>query len=74
MKAIKIDIYYKGDLRKSRICPNEEDYTQFMKWYNFDPENNNILVQKRNDKPEREYFYPKTPIRGKEEDDKDLEI
>ena len=74
MKAIKIDIYYKGDLRKSKIFSMEEDYDQFMKWYGFDPENNKILVKKRNDKSNLEYFYPKVPIPGKEEDDKNLII
>lgn len=74
MKAIKIDIYYKGDLRKSRICLNEEDYTMFMNWYGFEPDNKNILVKKRTDKPDFEYFYPKTTLHGKEKDDKNLEI
>lgn len=73
MKAIKIDIYYKGDLRKSHICSTEEDYAQFMKWYGFDP-NSNKIIAKRNDNLELEYFYPKTPMQGKENDDKDLQI
>ena len=74
MKATKIDIYYKGDLRKSRICTTEEDYTWFMDWYGFNRDSNKIFHAKRKDKPELEYFYPKTPMRGKEDDDKNLEI
>lgn len=74
VKATKIDIYYKGDLRKSKICSTEEEYTWLMEWYGFDPDNNKIFHAKRKDKPELEYFYPRTAMYGKDEDDKKLEI
>lgn len=72
MSAIKVDIYYKGNLRKSRIIVLEEEYALFMSRYGIDVKKDMNKTIKGSD--EIEYYVPKGKLYGIDEDDKNLQI